>query len=167
MTHQAFVPRPQPCPAVAFGIPADRLKALQRHFEVYSASYTKEIILNMSSVDEDRLGELEEALGFDPDILGRGLVTLWAEVPHTHQTYVVMYRDPEQSVLDPPAVFRCQAEDGDHAEEQCLYDNPDADIVWLVNVPDPAKSDREVIEHALRMYYTADMVGGLDVAANQ
>lgn len=44
---------------------------------------------------------------------------------------------------------------------------PDADVVLLVDVHVRAKSDLEVIEHDLMMYYTADIGGGLDVAANQ
>lgn len=167
MTKQDYVPRPQLCEAVALGIPADRLEALQEHFEVYTSSDTKEIILDMSAIGVERMAELEEALGFDAAVLGSGLVNLWAESPQPLQPFAVLYRDPEQSVLDPPAMFRCLAEDGDHAEEQCLFDNPDADVVWLVDVHDPAKSDLEVIEHALMMYYTADIGGGLDVAANQ
>lgn len=48
------------------------------------------------------------------------------------KTYIVLYR--EESVMcpgDAPFAFACQADDGDHAEDQCLNANPDADIVWV------------------------------------
>lgn len=140
MTKQDYVPRPQLCAAVALGIPADRLEALQEHFEVYTSSDTKEIILDMSAIGFERMAELEEALGFDPAVLGSGLVNLWAESPQPLQAYAVLYRDEEQSVLDPPAMFRCYAEDCEHAEEQCMFAHPDAAVVWIVDVHDPANS---------------------------
>jgi hypothetical protein len=31
-----------------------------------------------------------------------------------------------------PLAFTCQAENTDHAEEQCENANPDCDIVWVV-----------------------------------
>ncbi|PXX95848.1 hypothetical protein [Halomonas sp. LBP4] len=157
MTKQDYVPRPQLCEAVALGIPADRLEALQVHFEVYTSSDTREIILDMSAIGEEQMPELEEALGFDASVLGSGLVNLWAESPQPLQSYAVLYRDPEQSVLDPPTMFRCQAEDCDHAEEQCLFANLEADVIWIVHVNDDEMDDVEVIERALKMYYTADI----------
>jgi len=46
-------------------------------------------------------------------------------------TYVVLYRTNYSAVTDPPFGFRCEAEDIEHAEEQCLNADPDCDIVWV------------------------------------
>jgi len=46
--------------------------------------------------------------------------------------FVVLYRDGSLRVVDSPYAFTCQAEDGDHAEEQCLNAYPEADVVWVV-----------------------------------
>ena len=46
--------------------------------------------------------------------------------------YIVLYRD--ETVLcpaDPPFAFRCQGDDPEHAEEQCLNAYPETDIVWV------------------------------------
>jgi hypothetical protein len=51
-------------------------------------------------------------------------------------TYVVLYRNNGLSLLDAPFGFRCQAENADHAEDQCLDAEPDADIVWVVQTDD-------------------------------
>lgn len=48
------------------------------------------------------------------------------------QPYVVLYRDQALLPFDMPFAFMCQADDTDHAEEQCLDANPDAEIVWIV-----------------------------------
>ena len=55
-------------------------------------------------------------------------------------TYIVLYRDADILAADPPLAFRCQADDSDHAEEQCLDANPDAEIVWMVMTDDPEKA---------------------------
>ena len=48
------------------------------------------------------------------------------------KNYVVLYRRNDiQSPLDEPFGFQCWAESTDHAEEQCLNADPDADIVWV------------------------------------
>ena len=48
------------------------------------------------------------------------------------KNYVVLYRrDDIQSPMDEPFGFQCWADDTDHAEEQCLNADPDADIVWV------------------------------------
>lgn len=39
-----------------------------------------------------------------------------------------------------PQVFLCQAEDGDHADEQCLDAYPEADIVWAEQGTDPQQA---------------------------
>lgn len=51
------------------------------------------------------------------------------------KTWLVLYfiHDPENPLasIRKPDAFRCQADDYDHAEEQCMNAYPDADIVWL------------------------------------
>ena len=48
------------------------------------------------------------------------------------KNYVVLYRRNDiQSPLDEPFGFQCWADNTDHAEEQCLNADPDADIVWV------------------------------------
>ncbi len=34
-------------------------------------------------------------------------------------TYIALYRDVGSNPLDTPLGFRCEAEDADHAQEQC------------------------------------------------
>jgi hypothetical protein len=46
--------------------------------------------------------------------------------------YIVLYKGKHCAFLDHPLGFRCYAEDSDHAEEQCLDAEPDANIVWVV-----------------------------------
>lgn len=48
------------------------------------------------------------------------------------QNYVVLYR-VESGMLpaDPPFGFQCDADDVDHAEEQCENAYPGCDIVWV------------------------------------
>lgn len=49
------------------------------------------------------------------------------------KTYIVLYRiESIMSPLDEPFGFACQADDTDHAEEQCINAYPDCDIVWVV-----------------------------------
>lgn len=48
------------------------------------------------------------------------------------QTYIVLYRDLGMPPFDAPLGFRCQADDTEHAEEQCMDAYPDCDIVWVV-----------------------------------
>jgi hypothetical protein len=60
--------------------------------------------------------------------------------------YIVLYRiESTMCPADDPFGFKCCADDGDHAEEQCLNAYPDADIVWV--------SDRKAMEDALQDYY--------------
>ena len=56
-----------------------------------------------------------------------------ARTPPTEQlaNHVVLYRPANAFALDEPQGFQCWAEDGDHAEEQCLDAYPDADVVWV------------------------------------
>lgn len=59
------------------------------------------------------------------------------------RSYVVLYRREDiMAPADPPFAFKCMAEDTDHAEEQCLNAEPDADIVWVVQT-----------EHVQSAYY--------------
>lgn len=45
--------------------------------------------------------------------------------------YIVLYREIEMKPLDEPLAFSCQAEDTEHAEEQCVNAYPDCDVVWV------------------------------------
>jgi hypothetical protein len=48
------------------------------------------------------------------------------------QKFFVFYRDESiMASLDPPFIFKCHAEDSDHAEEQCLNAYPEVNIVWV------------------------------------
>jgi hypothetical protein len=44
--------------------------------------------------------------------------------------YIIIYRDAGVHPLSAPLAFACQADDMDHAEEQCLNAYPGADILW-------------------------------------
>jgi hypothetical protein len=48
------------------------------------------------------------------------------------RTFLVLYREAEKNMIrvETPEVFRCEAEDTDHAEEQCQNAYPEAEIVW-------------------------------------
>ena len=47
------------------------------------------------------------------------------------KTYMVLYRPDYLLQTEAPFGFRCEAEDSDHAEEQCENAYPEADIVWV------------------------------------
>ena len=47
-------------------------------------------------------------------------------------TYIVLYRDDSLPPLAPPLAFRCDADDTEHAEEQCENAYPEALIIWVV-----------------------------------
>lgn len=47
-------------------------------------------------------------------------------------TYIVIYREEGSPPLDAPMGFRCEADDADHAEEQCVNAYPGCDVVWVV-----------------------------------
>jgi hypothetical protein len=48
--------------------------------------------------------------------------------------FVVLYRiEQVMSPLDAPFGFVCDAEDADHAEEQCINAYPDCGVVWVAN----------------------------------
>lgn len=44
--------------------------------------------------------------------------------------WVVLYRDESLLPLDAPLAFCCRAEDGDHADEQCVDASPGCEVVW-------------------------------------
>ena len=60
--------------------------------------------------------------------------------------YVVLYRDDTLEPADPPFGFDCQAEDGDHAEEQCRNAYPEADVVWVAWVAERVATLDEAYE---------------------
>lgn len=48
------------------------------------------------------------------------------------KTFIVLYRDNKiMAPADAPFGFACQADDMDHAEEQCLNAYPGVDVVWI------------------------------------
>ena len=60
--------------------------------------------------------------------------------------YIVLYRiEKVMSPLDAPFGFSCDADNGDHAEEQCVNAYPDCDVVWVVETDSYAE--------ALEQYY--------------
>lgn len=64
-------------------------------------------------------------------------------------SYVVLYRvESVMAPADPPFGFLCQADDPDHAEEQCVNAYPDCDVVWI--------SVTETYETALKDYWGID-----------
>jgi hypothetical protein len=55
------------------------------------------------------------------------------------RNYTVLYRiESIMSPLDAPFGFICDAENTDHAEEQCTNAYPDCDVVWVVQGDDYA-----------------------------
>lgn len=48
------------------------------------------------------------------------------------QSYTVLFRDETLKVYEAPYVFICEADDTDHAEEQCENAYPGCDIVWVI-----------------------------------
>lgn len=48
------------------------------------------------------------------------------------KNFIVLYRDEKiMCPADAPFQFACQADDADHAEEQCLNAYPEVDVVWV------------------------------------
>lgn len=45
--------------------------------------------------------------------------------------FIVLFRDVGDGPVSTPLVFHCQADDGDHAEEQCVDAYPDCNVVWV------------------------------------
>jgi hypothetical protein len=44
--------------------------------------------------------------------------------------WVVLYRPKGLNPIFAPEAFMCRAEDGDHAEEQCVNLDPTCEVVW-------------------------------------
>jgi hypothetical protein len=65
---------------------------------------------------------------------------------------VVLYVREDEGVV--PQAFTCQADDPDHAEEQCLNAYPGVDVVW-VHIGEWVETDIERITNAFREYWTA------------
>jgi hypothetical protein len=61
--------------------------------------------------------------------------------------YSVIHRDNGAHLFEAPAIFLCQADDDDHAEEQTLNSYPNSDILWISEGADHEK--------ALSNYYAA------------
>jgi hypothetical protein len=82
------------------------------------------------------------------------------------KTYIVLYRvEAIMSPCDAPFSFACQAEDEDHAEEQMMNAEPDADIVWVYEGGewDPTKPKQEQFDEQMRAGEAAyDDYWGLD-----
>lgn len=51
------------------------------------------------------------------------------------KTYIVLYIDADALIGDPIEAFKCQADDVDHAEEQCENAYPNCGIVWVWDGP--------------------------------
>ena len=50
---------------------------------------------------------------------------------HLLKNFVDLYREEDTLPADPPLGFQCDAEDGDHAQEQCENAYPGCDVVWV------------------------------------
>lgn len=50
--------------------------------------------------------------------------------------YIVIYREVDAGIFDGPSPFKCDAENADHAEEQCLNAYPDANVLWVFDGDD-------------------------------
>ncbi len=62
--------------------------------------------------------------------------------------YIALYRiESIMTPLEEPFGFSCMADNGDHAEEQCLNAYPDCEVVWV--------SLTENYQEALDDYYGA------------
>ena len=70
----------------------------------------------------------------------------------TLETYVVLYNKKYKQIqklfADDPLCFICEADDDEHAREQCLDAYPDCHIVWV----DEFNADR-LYSEALESYY--------------
>ena len=65
--------------------------------------------------------------------------------------YIVLYRIKAiMSDLDAPFGFSCSAKDTDDAEQKCLNNYPDADIVWVVST--------DMYQEALLDYYGTSLI---------
>lgn len=67
------------------------------------------------------------------------------------QPFTVLYRTEELLPADPPLAFLCQADDTEHAEEQCENAYPGCDVVWTVITDD--------VQEAYADYWGSDYWG--------
>lgn len=65
--------------------------------------------------------------------------------------YIVLFYENGRILGVNPSGFHCEAENYDHAEEQCENANPDGDVVWIY--------DGEDLQDALDDYYKDDYYG--------
>ena len=63
----------------------------------------------------------------------------------------VLYRNADSLPADPPLAFVCDAEDSEHAEEQCKNAYPNCIVVWIA-------LECETVEEALVDYYDAQSI---------
>lgn len=61
------------------------------------------------------------------------------------KTYIVLYDTPDRKLGSDPFAFKCQADDTDHAEEQCANAYPTARVLWVCEGSD--------VQAALDDYY--------------
>lgn len=59
--------------------------------------------------------------------------------------FTILYKEPGLNPELPPLHFHCDAEDADHAEEQCENAYPECEVVWVVETDD--------LQEALNDYY--------------
>lgn len=60
--------------------------------------------------------------------------------------YIVLYRiEKVMTELDSPFGFLCDADNTDHAEDQCINAYPDCDIMWI--------AETDSYSEALEQYY--------------
>lgn len=55
----------------------------------------------------------------------------------------VLYREDSIPALAPPEAFRAEADDSDHAEEQCTNAYPGCEVLWVVETDDPDEARRK------------------------
>lgn len=68
--------------------------------------------------------------------------------------YTVLYRiESIMCPLDALFGFHCWAENGDHAEEQCLNAYPDCDVVWVFE----GTSMDDALDDEFDGYYGTDL----------
>jgi hypothetical protein len=56
------------------------------------------------------------------------------------ESYAIPYGEPGDFLFDAPLAFVCQADDADHAEEQCEGAYPGCEIVWMVATANPEEA---------------------------
>lgn len=152
MPKSSFVPRIGFSHCANMALPQEIYEAVKARFLVYESALAGSVILDVGDIAEEAMPELQSVLGVDPKLLGGGLVLLWPQTPPALQSFIVLYRDETLSLLDCPLGFLCQAEDGDHAEEQCRDANPDCEIVWVL----ASREDDDIhsaLSRAMNDYY--------------